>query len=188
MIVAVVIAVMIPSGAYAVTAITRVVIEDSGAAHTPARVTPPGALMVAQAAPDSFVQSAPVAFKTSPDKVAAPPKGKALIVTILHVATFSDPTPGSGNDVEFFIVSGTNCAGTIVGSFFDVVWPGSVGEIDVPLAPGLGVPAGDSLCASQNGSVGTSVGVSGFTVPATSVASLSAARAMAAGSPARPGP
>lgn len=35
---------MIPTGASAVTTITRAVLEDPGKAHTPARVTPAGAL------------------------------------------------------------------------------------------------------------------------------------------------
>lgn len=67
------------------------------------------------------------------------------------------------------MLTGSKCTGTEVGTFGDAVWPGGVGEIAIPLAPGLAVPAGDSLCGNQNGSLGANATASGYTVPASAV-------------------
>jgi hypothetical protein len=101
--------------------------------------------------------------------VATPPGSSALVITTLHIDTYDDPSPGPGDLVEFIVETGTACSGSQIGVFFQVVNPATVGNTDVQLAPGLGVPAGDALCASENASLDVQVAVSGYTVPSAAV-------------------
>jgi hypothetical protein len=169
-IVAVIAAIAIPTAAYAVAA-THVVIQDQ-TTKTPAGVTPTGNLKVAEAAPSAFFQnnSTTVTVSSGWVPVATPSAGSALIVTTIHVDTFYDPTPGNGQNVLFFIKTGTSCTGSQVGTYYLWLNPGMIGETDIPLAPGLGIPAGDALCALGGGSLQAEVSVSGYTVPAGTVA------------------
>jgi hypothetical protein len=172
-------AVLIPTGAYAVGAITHVDIQDK-VTRTPAVVTPTGHLQVAEAAPGALFQNFSTGLTSTFKSVASPPGGAALVITTVHVDTFADPTPGAGQAVDLQLGTGTTCSG-FVGTYFQTVNPGGMGETDIPLAPGLGIPAGDSLCASEFGSVKADVSVSGYTVPAGTVpaASLNAVPAPA---------
>jgi hypothetical protein len=167
-IVAVIAAIAIPTAAYAVAA-THVVVQDQ-VTKTPAGVSPTGNLKVAEAAPSAFFQNGLTGLNNSYRPVAVPGAVSALIVTTIHVNVYSDPTPGTGNNVALIVESNNACTGSQVGSFFHLVNPGGVGEIDLPLAPGLGIPSGGALCAQQNGSVAAEVSVSGYTVPAGTVA------------------
>lgn len=159
----------IPTGAYAVTTIAHTVIVDSGTAHTPAKVTPTGNLQVAEAAPSAFFQNASTNLTTSYTPVATPPSGLALVITTVHIAIFADPSPGLSTGVTLRVTSTATCAGSFVGAYAQEVAAEGVGQNDIPLGPGLGIPAGDALCAAESGSLAVQVSVSGYTVPAGSV-------------------
>jgi hypothetical protein len=89
---------------------------------------------------------------------------------LLHINVYNDPTPGSDDFVAFLVETGTTCAGSFVGTY-QIINPGSIGEIYIPLEPGVGVPAGDAVCGVAIGSAEADVEVSGYTVPSSSVTS-----------------
>ncbi len=93
----------------------------------------------------------------------------ALVVSTIHLDTFADPTPGIGQFVSLSDWRGANCIGSPAGTYFQYVNPGGIGETDIPLERGLGVPAGGSFCAETTGGVKMDISVSGYTVPANSV-------------------
>lgn len=100
---------------------------------------------------------------------AAPPTSSALIVTTIHIDTFADPSPGGTNEVEFEVFSSPNCTGSVVGSYGQTVNRGGVGEIDLPLGPGLAIASGDSRYGAERGSEQANASASGYTVPASAV-------------------
>jgi hypothetical protein len=167
-IVAFIAALMIPTGAYAVVRITHTVIQDS-VTKTAAGVTPTGNLKVAVAAPEDFfyVDTAPGAgFDTA---VVSPPAGSDLVMTTIHVNVFANPSPGSASSVDLFVAPNAAC-NTGAGPYFEALNPGELGEQDISLGPGVNVPSGDFLCAGDFGNVQSRVAVSGYTVPAGTVA------------------
>jgi len=58
-----------------------------------------------------------------------------------------------------------------VGSYFEVVDFGSVGETVLPYTPGLGIPAGDVLCAASVNGVDVGVTVTGYNASSNEVPS-----------------
>jgi hypothetical protein len=161
---------LVPSGVAVAAALKYTGIE--GTSGNKADVTPAGELQVAAASPSAFFQNAFVGVSSSAiENVGAPPASLALVVTTIHIDTFVDPSPGSGQNILFLISTGTSCSGSEVGSYIEYLNPGGIGETDIPMAPGLGIPEGDSLCAEAGGSVVAEVSVSGFTVPAAAVSS-----------------
>ena len=91
----------------------------------------------------------------------------ALVLTYLHTDIGADPTPGQGNDV-IYIIGNAACTAR-VGTFEAAINPATDGEQDTPLSPGLGIPSGDALCATQEAGVVAAGGVSGYTVPSSEV-------------------
>jgi len=171
-IVAVIVAVAIPTGAYAISATQT---EIVGPVNGPANVTPAGAVQVAEAAPSNFYQTAaPTTLSASRFvPIATAPAGRALIVTIIHIETTSDQTPGGLDFVELLTrypgKGGVPCS-TDTGTYDEGFTPGGIGEIDVPLAPGLTLPSGTDLCAISRGRVIALVSVSGYTIPSSAAA------------------
>jgi hypothetical protein len=165
--------VLVPTVAVAAT-VTVVTLKGSPSGNK-ADVTGAGQLLTATANPSSFFQNASLPLPSSAGgggsvAVATPPAGLALVVTTIHINVFSDPSPGLGYSVAFYVSTGT-CPESFVGSYDQVVTPASVQEIDVPLAPGLGIPAGDALCGAADYEVGADASVSGYTVPSDTVTS-----------------
>ncbi len=158
---------LVPTVAVAATTVVSIKGNPSG---NKADVSPAGQLLTTTADPSSFFQSASQDLSGSSTFVATPPAGLALVVTSIHVDVYADPSPGSGEYVDFIIESET-CSGACIGEYAQVINPGSVGEVDVPLEPGLGIPAGDALCGDVAGSVNAEASVSGYTVPSSSVTS-----------------
>jgi len=166
-IVAIVIAVGLPTGAYASGAFTSVVVQDpvSGAQ---ANVTPAGQLQVAPAAPSTLFQVTSFLYGNASSwgtSETVPPPGDALVVTGLHIDTFRDP---SGSEIYLYLMQG-NC-GTLVnedgiGYFEMPLTPLTLGEEEFPLDTGLVVPSGDSLCAEYYNQ-SSALTVSGYTIPA----------------------
>ncbi len=161
--------VLVPTAAVAVT---NAVIIKGSPSGIKANVSAAGQLLTATANPSSFFQSQDVFLGSAYSPVATPPAGLALVVTTIHVDVYADPSPGSNQVVAFDVQLGTTCSqGTQVGSYSQIINPGSLEEVDVPLEPGLGIPAGDALCGLVSGSVGAEASVSGYTVPSSSVTS-----------------
>jgi hypothetical protein len=126
-------------------------------------------LLATEVAPSSFYQPGMINLPTTPTfaPVATPPSGTALVLTYLHTDFAADPTPGQGNDAVY-IVGKAACTAR-VGTFEVVINPATDGEQDTPLSPGLGIPSGDALCATQGAGVVAAGGVSGYTVPSSEV-------------------
>jgi hypothetical protein len=144
--------------------------EIQGTSGNQADVTPDGQVLSTTASPSAYVNTGFVdASGGTVTPIASPPSGDALIVTTIHINTYADPTPGTGEYVLFQLMTGTTCTGSGVGSYLEFVNPGSVGEIDVPFSPGLAIPAGDALCALENASVQAEVSVTGYSVPSSEV-------------------
>jgi hypothetical protein len=158
---------LVPSGMAVAKALQYTGIE--GTSLNRADVTPAGQLKVAPAAPDAFFQSAEASLSLDDVLVAAPPASSALIVTTIHIDTFADPSPGGTNEVKFEIFSTSTCTGSVVGTYGQTVNPDGVGEIDIPLGPGLAVASGQSLCGAERGSEQANASASGYTVPASAV-------------------
>lgn len=130
--------------------------------------TPAGQLLATEVAPSSFYQPAPVDYsKSAILPVATPPSGKAVVITYLHTDIGEDPTPGQGNDVIYII--GNSACTMRVGNWEAIINPATDGEQDTPLYPGLAIPTGESLCATEGGGVAAAGGVSGYTVPSSEV-------------------
>jgi len=143
--------------------------EIQGTTGHHADVTPDGQVLSTTVNPSAYVNTAPTGLAGGGfHRVASPPSGDALIVTTIHIDTASDPTPGAGQNVVLNIQTGT-CSGSQVGTYGQVVNPGSLGETDIPFTPGLAVPAGDALCGAANGSIIPEVSVTGYTVPSSEV-------------------
>jgi hypothetical protein len=161
--------VVVPTVAVAATSVVSLKGNPSG---NKADVTGAGQLLTTTANPASFFQSGSTDVSSSAySTVATPPAGLAVVVTTIHVTVFADSSPGAGQYVEFLVETGTGCTGSQLGTYSQVINPASVGEVDVPLEPGLGIPAGDALCGLVEGSVQADASVSGYSVPSSSVTS-----------------
>ena len=91
-------------------------------------------------------------------------------MTTIHLDTYSDPAPGMLDYVAFWIGTNNGCTGGgSVGSYEQLVSLGSLGETDVPLSPGLAVPAGDALCLNANDKVDATLSAAVYTVPSSEV-------------------
>jgi hypothetical protein len=159
---------LVPTTAVAVTATTTII--QGGTAAGQASVTAAHQLLSTTVNPKAYVNtpSLPVDGNGDIVAIAEAPSWAALIVTTIHVGTFVDPTPGSGQFIQLVITTG-GCPGGQVGSFNLDVHPGAIGETDIPITPGVAVPAGDILCAGGVGSVQADISVTGYTVPSSEV-------------------
>ncbi len=161
--------VLVPTAAVAVT--NAVTIKGSPSGNK-ADVTAAGQLLTTTANPSSFYQNMTTGLGAGAyGFLLTPPTGLALVVTTIHIDVYSDPSPGGPDIVAFIIETGTSCSSSQVGSYNQIIHPDSLGETEVSLEPGLGIPAGDALCGAQTGSVGAQASVSGYTVPSSSVTS-----------------
>ncbi len=161
--------VLLPTVAVAASTVVNIKGSPSG---NKADVTGAGQLLTTTANPNSFFQNTSDPLSSSGNQVATPPSGLALVVTTIHVDVFTVMTSGAGQFVEFFVATGTNCTtGSQVGSYDQVINPASVGGMDVSVEPGLGIPAGDSLCGAITGTLEAEASASGYTVPSSSVSS-----------------
>jgi hypothetical protein len=99
--------------------------------------------------------------------IATPLSGKAMIIRQIRINVIADPSPGSGQVVEFF--RGASCNTSLVGE----VNPATVGQTVMPFDPGLGVPNGYALSAIVAGSIKAAVWTDAYTVSASSVPNAS---------------
>jgi hypothetical protein len=170
--------ILVPTGIAAATA-AYTGIEGTNVANKTTenyvQVTSAGQLLTTEANPSTFVQTPDVDLDGSGTAgepgsfglIAKPKTNDSLIVTTIHYDVFADPTPGSGENVVVEELTGSECAGSLVGSWYHYLNPATDGETDMPLAPGLVVAKGDSLCGVAEGSVDADMSVSGYTVSST---------------------
>jgi hypothetical protein len=163
---------LVPSGVAAAKAVLKFT-GIEGANGNKADVTSAGQLQVAQADPSQFVQTALALPDTTDDlvPVAVPTTANALVISVIHVDTWINPSPGPAGFVVVEIHAGSSCAGDPIGSWTQTVHPLALGEQDISLSPGLGIPAGDALCARAN-TLTAYVSASGYTVPSAAVPAL----------------
>ncbi len=167
-----------PTGIAAATVAYTGIEGTNGATATVnhADVTSAGQLLTTEANPSTFVQTTDVNLvgPSSLTVIAKPTTNDALIVTTIHYDVYADTTPGTGQNVVLFVETGSTCTSSVAGTFFHHVNPGSDGEIDMPVTPGLVIAKGDALCGIANGSVDSEVSVSGYTVSSTDAPPASA--------------
>jgi hypothetical protein len=153
---------LVPTVALAATTTTTIIKGGSG---NKASVTGANQLLTAVDEPSLFYQSGESHPVSGGDyvPVAVSPSGLALVITVLHIDAVADPTPGSSN-VQFTVDSNSTCTGGVVGSFGQEINPGAIGETDISLEPGVGVPTGGSLCALALNGMNVQTSASGYVV------------------------
>jgi len=141
-----------------------------GTSGNRADVSAANQLLTTTANPADFYQPG-FQFLPSGSTVSFPaPTDSALVITSLRIDAYYDPSPGGGSDVFFEVETGTSCAGSMVGTYDEIVNPGGIGVTVIPLDPGVGIPEGDALCAQAGaGGMDSEVNLSGYTVPSSSV-------------------
>jgi len=169
MFVTVVVMAMLPVGAYAVASGTNTFITDP-ASNAHARVNGSGQLNVSAAGAKTFFEKNTFGVPTTATPIATPPAGRALVVTSIAIDTWDASVTGVG---EFLALQMSTADSTC--SLLPVDWvyglnPGALGSTVVPFQPGIVVPAGRSLCATNSDGVnlGFDVYVYGYLVPADS--------------------
>jgi hypothetical protein len=161
---------LIPIGAWAVTG-SNVFVTDASTGST-AKVDASGSLQtrvkgsVPLSAPTASAIHSPLLSPTTCasdpcSEVIAPPAGKALIVTSIHVSAWSVPSPGPGERVLFQRSVDGSCNAASLNVVYDVAHPGGVGDTVLTYSPGLTVPAGSALCA-RTSDAALSVDLSAF--------------------------
>jgi len=160
----------IPTTVGAVVALKFTGIE--GTSTNKADVTPAGQLQVAPAAAASLYQGTyDVNYGGgTTTEVATPPAGDALVVDVVHLMVFANPSAGSYYYLE--VESGTACSGGLVGSYHQALLAVALGSSDDTLSPGLVIPAGDSLCMTGYGTASITGSVSGYTIPAAAAPAM----------------
>jgi hypothetical protein len=170
-IVTVVVMAMLPVGAYAVASGTNSFITDpSSNAH--ARVNGSGQLNVSAAGAKTFFQKNTFGVLATPTAIATPPAGRALVITSIAIDTWDAAVTGTSEYLALQM-STTNSTCSLLSLSPDWTYglnPGGVGSTVVPFNPGVVVPAGRSLCATNNDDVnlGFDVYVYGYLISADS--------------------
>jgi hypothetical protein len=173
----VIIAVLLyPSVANAASTVYDGIIGTSG--HK-ADVSPTSQLLTAEAAPSSLYH-----FQGDAEAdtvLATPPSGHALIVTSISVDFSSEAAP---DFVELYVGSSSCGSSYKFVGYIDgaTVWNGtslvlSGGVEQVPVAPGISVPAADRLCGAS-GEDDNDVMISGYSVPSSTVTAPQVAHAV----------
>jgi hypothetical protein len=152
--------ILVPTAAMATTTLTTII----GHSGFKADVAPTTQLLTGEAAPSKYVQSADVQVISNGNyfPIVAPAAGAATVVDEIHVDTYA--TSGSSGFI-LDIQTTASCSGTTDGTYSHTLNPGEIGETDIPMSPGLVVPAGDSLCVASNGP-SAEVNVSGYNIAA----------------------
>jgi hypothetical protein len=153
-IIAVVVMVMLPVGAWAVSGTSVFVTDAVNGTH--ATVIPTGQLNVGEAAPKNFIIGAVdpglVVGSGTFTPVLTADSTHALVITSALIDVYTDATPGAGDAIAL-AVSRTNatCSSVVQNgfTFAAVVNPGSIGATDLPFQPGIVIPASRSLCAAN---------------------------------------
>ena len=155
---------LVPSVAEA-SGITLVHIAG-GASGNQAEVTAAKQLLITPAQPVNTVQSQQQYFYSGHvflPIVTAPAK-YAIVVSNIAIDAYSVPTPGGANDLDVYLSPAPHGACNSGQGWYHYFFPTGVGEMNLPVSPGLVVPAGWSLCGWENG-IFVAVSISGQQVP-----------------------
>ena len=158
-----------PFAAGAVTPGTSVFVTDPTSA-VQAKVSTAGALNVSgsvsanNASPMNLYQLYSNPGASVWNLVAAPPTGKALIITSVVVDT-SSVTPALSQEV-IFDVSTTDASCATVGSQLVHIHPATIGATTIPIPSGFVIPAKRALCAEGTHNIISNTFVYGYLVPA----------------------
>ena len=159
---------LFPSVATAASTVYNGIVGTSG--HK-ADVSPTSQLLTAEAAPSTIYHHVSFAPAGSDGIIATPPSGHALIVTELSIDFTAMASP---DQVEFW-VGNASCDTLLNIAFTDSsdVWDGTEflttgGIQQVPVSPGIAIPASDRLCASTNNGQ-NNVMISGYSVTSSTV-------------------
>jgi hypothetical protein len=97
-------------------------------------------------------------------KIATSPANKALVIKSLFLNTYSNPSPGQAQNVQFYI--GPTNSGPLAPIVFQINPPG-LGLATANVESGIIIPSGSSLYANGNGSVQGNVFGFGYIVAAS---------------------
>jgi hypothetical protein len=122
-----------------------------------------GSAAYAQVEPTAFYHRTTLGIGTC-TPVAVPPKGKALVIRQVRLNVYQNTTPGAANNVLLY--KGADC---LIANIVADVNPPTVGLFVVPFDPGLGIPHGKKLFATQQGNVIAEVYVDGYKIPDSSL-------------------
>ena len=166
---------VIPSTAYA-AALKFTGIE--GTSTNKADVTPAGQLLTTEAQPGNLLggSSTDVGYISGSTTFASgvlfkAPSTEAVVLDALTLSVRGYATSASGNTYYDVYVGTGTCSGQ-VGSWLLSITPTGFGTTEVPLTPGVAIPAGDSVCSESQTASGTffvGVTATGALVPATDV-------------------
>ncbi len=162
-IVAAIVAVALPVGAWAAVTSQPVSITDATGAHV-ASVSNTNRLLVdSQLASPAHIYHSTSLTVTETSVclvVAAPPVGRALVVRQLRISVYHNPSPGYGQNIDVF--ANSDCA---AGGLVADLNPPGLGQIVVPFDLGVGIPASSAMAVRVYGtSIWSDVYVDGYTV------------------------
>lgn len=165
---------LVPSGMAVAKALKYTGIEGTNGNNSTlnqALVTSAGQVEVAPSDPASLFQNS-YGVTDGGDtyaNVATPPSGDALVLDTAHVGIYSY---GSGVYLYLGVQDSTTCSSSNlqVGDYHEFIASSGVGDIDVPLDPGLVIPSGDSLCLQAYGTISATASASGYEIPASAAA------------------
>jgi hypothetical protein len=165
-------AVFVPGTLWAVDAFTNVAIEDpltgtKASVNSARRLGVFGSVTATETSAANFYRFIEAVFPTDPCLVVAtPPKNKALILKAIVLNTNRMAAPPAYNKYVV-LFAGKSCASSSA-QIVAYVNPPGIGVTTIPLDPGLGIPAGQSLWAKTY-NISVDVGGTGYTVSAASV-------------------
>jgi hypothetical protein len=159
---------LFPVGAWALS-FSNVAITDPGGVHQ-ARVSATGSLSVtgsvtgSDALPTDLYQRAAFPNFGSYAPVAAPPAGKALVITSLSVDVYETPA----SFVQLYVSATDATCAAVSSAFVGFVDSSTVGLTTIPIPSGLVIPANRALCAKGGSAAVNSIVMTfGYTVKAS---------------------
>jgi hypothetical protein len=159
---------LVPSGvASAVAALKFTGLQ--GTSGNRADVNPAGQLQVAEANPSDYVNSTSRRVTSAGASVVESPSTAgsfALTVTEIHIGVTLDPNPGSSGIIDLYVSPVSTCA-SLTGEYFQQVVPAGIGQTEIPMPSGNGIPQKDFLCASVSTGMAASISVTGYLIPAS---------------------
>jgi hypothetical protein len=174
-IVAVVVTVLFPVGAWALSGSNLFVTDPGSGAR--ATVNAAGALTVNEASPKTFYANAVLPSQIGIGNytpLATPTPGHALVITSVVIDILKVVTPDQTVHVDIAISKGdASCQQVVLyhNGFYPLLLlsPSNRGATAFPFQPGIPIPAGRALCVDQGdtNNLLSEDSVSGYTVPAS---------------------
>ncbi|MGD0395029.1 MAG: hypothetical protein ABSC41_20600 [Acidimicrobiales bacterium] len=167
---------LVPTGIATAAALKYTGIE--GTSDNKADVTPAGQLLTTEAQPSNLLGGSSSDFgefvgssQAASSQVFTPPSNEAVVMDSLSLDVLSWSASGSPA-AQYTLFVGNGACSEGVADWYIKVSPTGLGPTEIPLTPGVAVPAGDALCASayaESGVYQVWATAMGFLVPASSV-------------------